>query len=89
MTGIIISPTSHQAPEIRKVLEDLAAQGWTLRKGGHWGILYCPCKPLCMRIGVPGTKANPGNTARKIAREAARCPRPEDHPLRPPARVVS
>jgi hypothetical protein len=86
MTGQEIDPAKHGKKEIREVLRALVAEGWTLRKEGHWGRLYCRCG--CLTISVPGTPGGkPERTARRIARQARRCPLPEgDARRRPEAR---
>jgi hypothetical protein len=83
MTGSPLRASSHTKLEVRKVLEGLVDDGWVLCKEGHWGKLYCPCSPNCTRITVPGTPKNPSVAARRIAREAARCPLPVGDPRRP------
>lgn len=80
MTGKELSPAAHQKSEVRKVLRALVAAGWTLREEGHWGRLHCPCG--CSAIHVPGTPRNPSHAARRILREARRCPLPQDDPRR-------
>ncbi|MFF3455858.1 hypothetical protein ACFYXH_16380 [Streptomyces sp. NPDC002730] len=84
MVGREVSPADHQHKEIREVLKRLVAVGWTLRKEGHWGRLYCTCAEGCLTIPVPGTAKNPGRTARNLARRAKLCPLPEGDPRRAP-----
>ncbi|MCD0483244.1 hypothetical protein LO771_12710 [Streptacidiphilus sp. ASG 303] len=85
MTGRELSPADHTRKEVREVLQRLVCdRGWTLRKGGHWGVLHCSCSPLCTRVLVPGTPRSASTAARRIAQAAARCPKPEDDPSRPP-----
>lgn len=84
MTGKELNPSAHQKSEVREVLRTLVADGWTLHGEGHWGRLRCPCG--CSRIQVPGTPRNPGQAARRILREARRCPLPPDDPRRAPVR---
>ncbi len=56
-----------------EVLESLVAAGWRLRRQGHKFLIYCcPCGADWVR--VDGTPKNPTNQARRIRREAARCP---------------
>jgi hypothetical protein len=74
MTGADLSPADHPHPAIKAVLKKLAKKKWKLRKEGHWGRLYCPCKGKCTTIPVSGTPRNPEGEARKIERLAARCP---------------
>lgn len=87
MTGKELNPSAHQKSEVREVLRTLVADGWTLHGEGHWGRLRCPCG--CSRIQVPGTPRNPGQAARRILREARRCPLPPDDPRRAPVREES
>jgi len=70
--------------EVFDVLVHLERRGWRLRRSGHKATLYCPCGQDT--IAVPGTAKNPGNAARRIAREAGRCP---DGHTSPPNRPVS
>lgn len=85
MVGRELSPADHQDKEIREVLKRLVADGWTLRKEGHWGRLYCVCaEGRCLAIPVPGTARDPGRTARNLARRAKLCPLPEGDPRRAP-----
>lgn len=53
-------------------MELLIAQGWTLTPSGHKYRLLCPCGVSYVR--VDGTPRDPDNHARRILREAARCP---------------
>lgn len=82
MTGPLLAASSHAEPEVRKALEALVALGWVLRKEGHWGGLYCPCKPTCTRIRVDGSPEVPHRHANRIKNEARRCPLPGDDPRR-------
>ncbi|MGW2054806.1 hypothetical protein ACWCOZ_12910 [Streptomyces sp. NPDC001840] len=82
MVGRELSAGDHQKKEVRLVLERLVAQGWTLRKEGHWGRLYCPCERPCLTIPVPGTPQNAGRAARRIVARAALCPLPDEDPRR-------
>jgi len=83
MTGAELNPSDHPDHEIRKVAKRLVEQGWTLRKEGHWGRLYCPCDDGgCTTIPVAGTPRNPGQAAVKIARLAKRCPLKPGDPRR-------
>ncbi|PLW65668.1 hypothetical protein C0036_26840 [Streptomyces sp. DJ] len=88
MVGRELSPADHSKKEVRVVLERLVAQGWSLRKAGHWGRLYCSCSDTCTEIAVGGTPENPSSAANRIARIARRCPLPQDDPRRPAGRRV-
>ncbi len=76
--------TSELKKELRQVVESLVAEGWSARKEGHKGRLYCPCG--CSTIPVPGTPRDVDVAAKRIREAAARCPKPEDSPQRSPAR---
>lgn len=85
MVGREMSPADHQDKEVRAVLRRLVAVGWTLRKEGHWGRLYCPCVGGgCLTIPVPGTPKDQGRAARRIGQRAHLCPLPEGDPRRAP-----
>ncbi|MFE2025283.1 hypothetical protein ACFW9V_09030 [Streptomyces hygroscopicus] len=84
MVGRELSAADHPKKEVRMALERLVARGWTIRKEGHWGRLYCPCEGRCLTIPVPGTPPNADRAARRIAARAALCPLPEDDPRRTP-----
>lgn len=58
------------------MVKELEEAGWTIRRQAHKATLYCPCG--ADTIPVPGTPKNFGNAARRIRREAARCP--DRHP---------
>ncbi|WP_349367349.1 hypothetical protein [Salinarimonas sp.] len=51
------------------------SQGWSFRKQGHWGRLYCAKadRDGC-QVGVNGTPKNADNHARQIVRAVNRCP---------------
>ncbi|MEF3118425.1 hypothetical protein [Streptomyces chrestomyceticus] len=78
MVGSEIRPCDHPKKDVRRVLEKWTARGWTLRKDGHWGRLYCPCAGRCTVIPVAGTPRSATAHARVIDRLAARCPLPDD-----------
>jgi hypothetical protein len=84
MTGKDLIPSEHQDAPVRRVLKKLVQRGWTLKKEGHWGRLYCPCDDHCTTIPVGGTPKNPDQAARTIDRLAARCPLPGGDPRRTP-----
>lgn len=82
MVGREVLPSEHPKKEVRQVLEKWADQGWKIHKDGHLGKLYCPCEARCTTIPVSGTPQNASSHARRIDRLAARCPLPDDSPLR-------
>lgn len=65
----------HPNKEVEAAIAAAEADGWTLRKMGHWGRLFCPHanRDGC-QVGVNGTPKDPENHARQIARAVARCP---------------
>ena len=62
----------HPKPAVRAAVEALVADGWTLRKGGHWGVLSCPYSCKC-RISVNGSPQDADDHAKYIWRSARRC----------------
>ncbi|MEU0752636.1 hypothetical protein [Streptomyces albogriseolus] len=74
MAGQDLTPSSHRAEKVREVLKKWVGRGWTLRPGGHWGLLYCPCDANCTVIAVSGTPRNPEQHARNIDNTASGCP---------------
>lgn len=83
MTGVELDPADHTKRPVRNVLKKLVEEGWTLRKGGHWGKLYCPCPDGgCTTIPVHGTPRVPERHARSLLSRARRCPLPEGDPRR-------
>lgn len=64
----------HPKPATRAAIAARVAEGWTLRKGGHWGVLYCPYACKC-KISVNGSPRNDDDHARYIERMARRCRR--------------
>jgi len=65
----------HPNKEVEAAVASAESKGWTWRKQGHWGRLYCPHgeRDGC-QVGVNGTPKNPENHARQIARAIDRCP---------------
>lgn len=62
----------HPDKDVEAAIRYAEAHGWTLRKGGHWGFLYCPyndaecrCGTRC-KAGVWSTPKNAGNHARQL-----------------------
>lgn len=62
-------------PDQYAAVEPLAKAGWRIRRQGHAFRLYCPCpaEPHST-VRVDGTPRNPTMQARRITRDAARCP---------------
>lgn len=65
----------HPNKEVEEAVAHAESEGWTFRKQGHWGRLYCAHadRDGC-QFGVNGTPRNAGNHARQIYRAVARCP---------------
>ena len=71
----------YKDPHVRRVIEQLIDKGWRIQEQGHKYNLLCPCGEG--RVRVDGTPANPQNHARRILREAERCPDRHDLDGRP------
>jgi hypothetical protein len=77
--GDELLPRSHKDKVVREALESIMSSGdWSLRPGGHWGILTCHAG--CHRISVNGTPRVSERHARDLLREARTCPLPDDDP---------
>ncbi|MDB1088094.1 hypothetical protein PJ985_11005 [Streptomyces sp. ACA25] len=77
--GDELLPRSHRDKAVREALESITANGgWSLRKGGHWGLLTCD--EGCHRITVAGTPRIAERHARDLRREARTCPLPDGDP---------
>jgi len=65
----------HPNKEVDDAVEYALSKGWTLRKQGHWGRLYCAQadRDGC-QVGVNGTPRNAGAHAKQIVRAVDRCP---------------
>jgi hypothetical protein len=63
-------------PRVFDALVALEQQGWRIRRSAHKATLYCPCGSST--IAVPGTAKNQDNAAKRLVREARRCP--DRHP---------
>ncbi len=61
---------------VHEVLKSLETKGWRIRRQGHKFYLYCPCGGG--RVRVDGTPQNAENQARRVRREAERCPHRHD-----------
>lgn len=64
----------HPKQEVEEAVQYAEACGWTVRKMGHWGRIFCPRHDQngC-QFGVNGSPANAGNHARQIRRAVDRC----------------
>ncbi|MCA1703496.1 MAG: hypothetical protein LC808_09655 [Actinobacteria bacterium] len=67
-----MSKKLHQDKLVREAIEQLIARNWTLQESGHKYRLLCPCGEGYVR--VDGTPRDPANHARRILRDAAKCP---------------
>lgn len=77
--GEELLPRSHKDKAVRAALEEiLGGGGWSLRKGGHWGLLTCDVG--CHRISISGTPRVAERHARDVLREARTCPLPDGDP---------
>lgn len=70
-----MSRPRHPDKEIEAAVAEAETKGWTWRKQGHWGRIYCPQadRDGC-QVGINGTPRNAGNHARQIRRAVERCP---------------
>jgi len=70
-------PSDHGEKDVIEALEQIVAMNggahFELYKGGHWGSIWCASG--CCIIPINGTPRNPSGHARKLLREAAKCPR--------------
>ncbi|GAA3430539.1 hypothetical protein GCM10018954_001400 [Kutzneria kofuensis] len=62
----------HQNKTINAAIQELVDAGWTVVEQGHRYRMWCPCNEMWIR--VDGTPKNPEGHARRMLREAARCP---------------
>jgi hypothetical protein len=77
-----LSASDHPDKEIQRALKEIldrTSPSFTLYAGGHWGILRC--SNGCCQISVSGTPRVPARDARKLIREADRCPL-DEHDVR-------
>jgi hypothetical protein len=71
----------HPKKDVEEAVQYSETLGWTFRKMGHWGWMYCPHPDHADRchVVVNGTPKNAGNHARQIKRAVDRCPhRPQE-----------
>jgi hypothetical protein len=84
-----LQPSDHPEKAVREALEQIVASGgWYIVELGHWGQLRCtsPCK---CKIRIDHSPEVPSRHAKRITREAARCPLPLDSAYRKPQGGVS
>jgi hypothetical protein len=65
----------HPNKEIEDAVSSAESKGWTWRKMGHWGRLFCPHadRDGC-QVGVWGTPKDPETHAKQVTRAVDRCP---------------
>jgi hypothetical protein len=65
----------HPNKEVEAVIAYAESRGWTLRKMGHWGRLFCArCDRDGCQVGVNGTPRDAEVHARQLKRAIDRCP---------------
>ena len=66
----------HPKKDVEEAVRYSEGQGWTFRKMGHWGWMYCPHPDHADRchVVVNGTPKNASVHARQIKRAIDRCP---------------
>ncbi len=60
--------------DIDDAITELEAEGRRLVREGHGFYLYCPCRDPRGRARIDSAPKNPSGQARRILREAGRCP---------------
>jgi hypothetical protein len=70
-----MSSARHPNKEVEEAVRYAEGKGWTFRKLGHWGRLFCPQadRDGC-QVGVNGTPRDGDVHARQIIRAIDRCP---------------
>ncbi len=69
----------HPSKEVEAAVAYAESLGWTVRKMGHWGRMFCPHADRDgYQVGVNGTPRDAGNHARQIIRAVDRCPHKEE-----------
>ena len=65
----------HPNKEVEAAVVYAESRGWTVRKMGHWGRLFCPHadREGC-QVGVFSTPRDGDNHAKQIRRAVDRCP---------------
>lgn len=65
----------HPNKHIQAAIEYAESKGWTIRPGGHYGVLTCPAgERFACRYSVAGTPRVPENEAKRIRRKVDKCP---------------
>ena len=67
-----MSRAKHPNKDVEAAIQHAEDHDWTVKKGGHWGFLYCPfndaecrCGTRC-KAGIWGSPKNPGNHAKQL-----------------------
>lgn len=67
-----MSRAKHPNKDVEAAIQHAEDHKWTVKKGGHWGFLYCPfndaecrCGTRC-KAGIWSTPKNPGNHAKQL-----------------------
>ena len=65
----------HPKKEIEEAVSYAESKGWTWRKMGHWGRIFCAHadRDGC-QFGVNGTPKNAEDHAKQVVRAVDRCP---------------
>jgi hypothetical protein len=79
ITGMALARGRHPNKEVEAAVAEAESQGWTLRKQGHWGRLYCAHadRDGC-QISVNSTPRDGDVHAKQIRRAIDRCPHKEE-----------
>ena len=74
-----MSRPRHSKKEVEDAVRYAESKGWTWRKMGHWGRLFCAKadRDGC-QVGVNGTPKDAGDHASQIRRAVDRCPHQDD-----------
>ena len=67
-----MSRAKHPNKDVEAAIQNAEDHGWIVKKGGHWGFLYCPfnnaecrCGTRC-KAGIWSSPKNPGNHAKQL-----------------------
>lgn len=74
-----LSPSDHDKKDVSEALAKIqeAHPGlFRILKGGHWGHLVCSAG--CCFVPISGSPRNPSGHAKRLIREADKCPRDPD-----------